>query len=102
MKFSAVNLPRVLRKFESFSGTNAWVSPLVDFEYESTQDLLTPVSGVIGTDFGFDLLGEAEAPLDFGEERLRFSIVAKCSPTEIDENPLILEPVPKNPSKYNF
>lgn len=84
MKYTAVALPRVLREFSSKDGTYKWVFPLSGYEWDTSQELLVPAAGLIGQSYGFDLLGDTEALEDFGEERLRFSLIAKCAPADID------------------
>lgn len=83
-KYAAVKAPRILREFESLTGSYHQVFPIVDYEYEPSQDFLVPVEGIVGRSYGFDPLGTSEPLVDFGEERVRFSIIAKCSPADLD------------------
>lgn len=77
-------VPRLLRRLESQDGSITWVAPVTYLEYESEQALQVPEGVAVGTDYGYDMLGNQEARLTSSVERLRFGIIAKCSPSEID------------------
>lgn len=76
--------PRILRKFESLDSSKLYIFPLVDYEWESNQELRIPSVPLIGTDYGFDLLGDNPGLRGFSEERVRFAVHSKCDPADID------------------
>lgn len=76
--------PRLLRKFESVDTLTTVEFPLIDYEYESTQDMRVPSSEIVAEDYGFDFLGSAPGFRNFGEETVRFSIYSACDPADLD------------------
>lgn len=77
--------PRLLRKFESIDTLNSFVFPLINYEWESTQELRAPNVETISRDYLFDYLGTGVAFKGDGVERLRFGIHSACDPLDIDE-----------------
>lgn len=81
---SVVNLPKVLRRFESLDGTEVWKAPLLDIEFEDAQPIIAPQQDVIGANFGYDMLGVQPGRVQSALDTLRFTLRADCGAAELD------------------
>lgn len=64
---------RYLSRFQSADGTSFVYSfPTKQYEYQSTQEVISPVGGAIGADYGVRMLGTSDpVVLENGHERVR-------------------------------
>lgn len=76
--------PRRLEKFESADASISQTFPLFEFEWESQQDLRSPLAHLVGAHYGFDHRGTSPGLLDFGAERLRCMVYESAGPATVD------------------
>lgn len=76
--------PRILEKFEDVAGTISFTFPIVEYEYESDQELYLPEAALAGAHYGYDMLGTSEALKATAIERLRFDVLENAGPSTVD------------------
>lgn len=74
--------PRWLEKFVRMDGSEEYIFPRTEHEWESKQRMFTPSTRAIGAHYGVDMLNHVLPPKDIGEERIRFTLFGE--PDEVN------------------